>query len=223
MHFDFLVEDESGRIALESLIPKILGADTTEHTFRIVSYKGIGRIPRGMTGKIDVRKRILLDRLPKLLSGLGKSQQHIDGAVVVVVDLDTRVCTDFKQELLEVLAACNPAPTTIFRIAIEEMEAWLLGDRKAVVTAYPKAKTQILDTYQQDSVCGTWELLASAIHTGGVQALKKQGWPASGRAKCEWAEKIAPLVDIERNRSKSFQVFRDGVRKLAGVTTQVRS
>jgi len=171
MHFEFLVEDASGRLALQSLVEKILGPNGVEHSYRIICYRGVGHLPKGMTGKIDVRKRILLDRLPKLLEGYGKSHQDFETAVVVVVDLDDRTCTNFKQELIEVQAACNPGPTTLFRIAIEEMEAWLLGDRNAVVCAYPKAKTQILDGYQQDSICGTWELLADAIQKGGAKAL----------------------------------------------------
>jgi hypothetical protein len=124
----------------------------------------------------------------------------------------------FKQELLDVLEACNPAPTAMFRIAIEEMEAWLLGDRNAILTAYPKARQRVLNGYQQDSICGTWELLADAIHKGGAKALKRKGWPAPGVEKCEWAGKIGPLLGVERNRSTSFQVFRDGVRELARTT-----
>jgi hypothetical protein len=143
----------------------------------------------------------------------------VEAAVVVVVDLDTRDCNAFKRELLDVLSACTPAPKTLFRIAIEEMEAWLLGDKEAVLAAYPAAKQQVLNRYEQDSICGTWELLADATHKGGAAALKREGWPAPGRAKCEWAEKIGPLVDIDRNTSKSFQVFRDGVRALAGVSS----
>jgi hypothetical protein len=100
------------------------------------------------------------------------------------------------------------------------MEAWLLGDRTAITTAYPRAKTKILNKYRQDSICGTWELLADAIHKGGAAALKKEGWPAPGRAKCKWAKKIAPHIDVDANRSQSFGVFRDGVRKLADVVSE---
>ena len=98
------------------------------------------------------------------------------------MDLDLRDCSDYNMEMLSLLAKCRPAPDTLFRIAIEEMEAWLLGDQKAVIAAYPKAKTKILDGYKQDSICNTWELLADAIHRGGAKELKKQGWPAPGRA-----------------------------------------
>jgi hypothetical protein len=56
--------------------------------------------------------------------------------------------------------------------------------------------------------------LADAVYPGGSQKLKQLGWPHTGRAKCEWANNIAPYLDVENNQSKSFQVFRDGIRNL---------
>ena len=214
MHLEVLVEDRSGSIALEIILEKILGENHSEHSWRIHHYKGIGRIPRKLNPKSDPRKRILLDRLPSILKGYGRS---LDGhsTVVVVVDLDNRDCMEFKRELLAVLDGCDPNPRTLFRIAIEESEAWLLGDRTAVREAYPEAKVPVLNAYEQDSICGTWERLADAVHPGGSMRLKRAGWPEAGRAKCEWAGRIAPYMDPDRNRSKSFQVFRDGIRSLA--------
>ena len=60
MHFEILIEDISGKTALEILIPKII---SDEHTFNIHSYKGIGRIPQGLTPSSDPKKRILLDQM----------------------------------------------------------------------------------------------------------------------------------------------------------------
>ncbi len=219
MHFEILVEDKSGKIVLESLLKKILYLYKRDHTYRVIAYKGIGRIPNNLQGTIDPRRRILLDRLPKLLKGYGKSLKDFSAVVVVIVDLDDKNCLLFKQEMLNVLNDCHPPPITLFRIAIEEGEAWLLGDRNAIKSAYPRAKRQILNTYAQDSICGTWEKLADAVFPGGSQKLKKLGWPYTGQAKCEWAKKIAPNLDIDVNQSKSFQVFRDGIRKLAGIET----
>ena len=159
----------------------------------------------------------MLNHLPMLLRGYGRSLRLGHGCVVVVVDLDTEDCVAFKQELLGVLATCRPPPTTLFRIAIEESEAWLLGDRDAVKAAYPKAKDPVLSGYKQDSICGTWEVLADAVHPGGSAQLKNVGYPTAGKAKCEWARRITPHMDVNRNRSKSFQVFRDGVKGLAGI------
>ena len=120
------------------------------------------------------------------------------------------------EELIDLLESCNPKPVTAFRFAIEESEAWLLGDPFAAELAYPRAKQAILDTYVQDSICGTWELLADAIHERGAVDLVRRGYPDIGIAKCEWAERIGRLVDIQRNQSPSFAKFREAVRSFAG-------
>ena len=39
MHFEILVEDPSGKKALDILIPKIFGA---QDTFRVIAYQGVG-------------------------------------------------------------------------------------------------------------------------------------------------------------------------------------
>ncbi len=110
---------------------KILGANSSAHSWSIYAYKGIGRIPRDMRSEPDRKKRTLLDLLPSVLRAYGRSLEP-SAAVIVVVDLDDKDCIAFKQELVGVLNACNPRPRALFRIAIEESEAWLLGDRDAV-------------------------------------------------------------------------------------------
>jgi hypothetical protein len=212
MHIEVLVEDSSGERLLAPLLPQILGEQGVPHTWRLKAYKGIGRIPQGLTAKADPAKRILLDRLPQLLRGYGKSP-GID-AVVVVLDTDRRNCTEFLKELNSVAGRCDPAPHTLFQLAIEEMEAWYLGDRAALLKAFPRAKREVLDRYIQDSVCGTWELLADSVHPGGVAAIKKVGWPLPGQIKHEWAQKIGPFMDLHNNVSPSFGKFRDGLSKL---------
>ncbi len=139
MHIEILVEDSSGEKLLQVLLPQLLGPQGDPHTWRLHAYKGIGRIPPGLVTKADPAKRILLDQLPKLLRGYGKTP-GID-AVVVVLDTDKRDCVEFLAELKAVANACNPAPDTLFRLAIEEIEAWYFGDQAALLAAYPRAKT----------------------------------------------------------------------------------
>ena len=212
MHVEILVEDSSGANLLETIVPKLIGAMGDPHTWRIHPYKGIGRLPKNLATKADPSKRALLDQLPKLLAGYGRTP-GID-AVVVVIDNDKRDCKVFLNELKRLLKLCDPAPTTLFRLAIEEMEAWYFGDRVALVSAYPKAKKEVLSRYQQDSLCDTWELLADAIFPGGQSAIRSSGWPLPGQVKHEWATKIGPLMDVENNLSPSFCKFRDGLRRL---------
>ncbi len=212
MHIEFLVEDSSGEKLLAILLPQLLGQLGTDHTWRLHAYKGIGRIPEGLRTVSDPAKRILLDQLPRLLRGYGNTP-GID-AVVVLLDADRRNCKAFLKELRGIADACNPKPNAMFRFAIEEMEAWYLGDRKALLKAYPRAKQDVLGSYKQDSVCGTWELLADAIHVGGSAAVKAVGWPLPGQLKYEWAERIGPSMNLEKNNSPSFCKFRDGVRRI---------
>lgn len=217
MHFEALVEDQSGARVVELFLEKILGPNGQNHSFRIIPYKGLGQLPKNLRDVKKPRHRILLKYLPVLLNGYGKSLPP-DQCVLVVVDLDDRDCMGFKCQLLGILEKSKPSPKTLFRIAIEEIEAWLLGDQDAVKKAYPRAKNSALKQYEQDAICGTWEKLADAVYPGGASKLKKLGYPDIGMAKREWAEKIVPFCNIDNNQSKSFQVFRDGVKRLAGIT-----
>jgi len=85
MHFEILVEDQSGKKMLDEIVPRIVGA---AHTFRVLPYKGIGKIPKGLKPGSDASKRILLDQLPRLLKGHGKTfaayGANYSAAVVVV-------------------------------------------------------------------------------------------------------------------------------------------
>lgn len=215
MHLEILTEDASGKKFLDILLPKVIG---DQHTFKVRGYKGIGRIPRNLKGTIDASKRILLDRLPRLLRGYGKTfvnyPADYPAAVMLVCDLDKKCLKTFRQELFDVLHSCNPRPETRFCIAIEEGEAWLLGDIPAIITAYPGAKVNVLNSYINDSICDTWELLANAVCPGGSARLKDQGWRAVGREKSVWSEKIAPQMEIDRNASPSFRYFLKQVRGL---------
>jgi hypothetical protein len=110
----------------------------------------------------DASGELLLGALlPKILGKKGS-----ESAVIVVIDLDDRECVVLKQELLQILNRCQPRPRALFRFAIEEMEAWLLGGREAVLKEFPRAKVHVLDSYVQESVCGTWETLADAVFPG---------------------------------------------------------
>lgn len=214
MHFEILVEDQSGKVALDILVPRIIG---DKHTFDVKSYKGVGRIPSKMSTGVDASKRILLANLPRLLAGYGKSWQEYPAVVFVVCDLDNKCLKNFRNELIELLNTCNPRPETRFCIAVEEGEAWFLGDISAIKKAYPKAKDVVLNGYAGDSICGTWERLADAVYKGGSQQLSSLGWQMIGAEKSVWAENITPHMDPDNNTSPSFNYFLGKLRELAEV------
>ncbi len=202
MHIEVLVEDSSGAALMTHLMPKLLGDAAEEHTVFIRHYKGIGHIPKGMPRQTDAKKQTLLANLPRLLEGYGRTPGY--DAVLVLADTDDRDVYAFRQELLQVLAQCQKAPKTAFGLATEEIEAWYFGDRTALLTAYPKADKKVLNKYQQDAVCGTWEMLADALIKGGAALLKKQGFSNVGEFKHACANRIGPLMDVSRNQSPSF-------------------
>lgn len=209
MHFEILVEDQSGKRALDILVPKIIGG---LHTFRVTSYNGLGRMPKNLSSGGDPSKRLLLSNLPRILAGYGKTfanyAENYAAAVILICDLDKRCLKAFRQDLLRILDACNPRPNARLCIAVEEGEAWFLGDLPAVQSAYPRAKSAVLKAYVNDSICGTWERLADAIYSGGSTALEAKGWQAVGAEKYQWADRISAHMDVDNNASPSFAYLR---------------
>jgi len=206
MHFEILIEDRSGKELLDILIPKII---SPHDTFRTISFRGIGRIPENLHREPDPKKKTLLNKLSAILKVYGKSYDQKDCTIIVVVDCDRRDCVGFKQELLYVLNSIDPKPNAFFRIAIEEIEAWLLGDKAAIEKAYPKFDRREYVEYKQDSVIGTWEKLADITLSHAVaKYLKKAAYPEIGKQKIEWAQKIGAFMDINHNLSPSFNCFK---------------
>jgi hypothetical protein len=122
----------------------------------------------------------------------------------------------FKKELVSLLDYCSYKPRTLFRIAIEELEAWYLGDEVALKLAYPFIKLDILNNYVQDSQIGTWEKLAEIVYPGGLKTLHAKG-KRSNRVleeKANWTKKICPHMNVEHNQSPSFCCFRDGLIRM---------
>lgn len=214
MHFEILVEDSSGKELLEILLPKIL-ADTEDNTLKVHAYKGIGSIPKDLKPSQATCKRALLNQLPRLLNGYGRTYSYDNSqyAVIVVCDLDKRDKSSFLNDLKLVLESCKIKPQTSFCLAIEECEAWLLGDKDAVVKAYLKCNKKILKGYVYYSICGTWERLADVVYKGGAKSLKTKGIQAVGTEKTLWAKNIGYYLEVTKNKSPSFMFFVNCIRE----------
>ncbi len=218
MHFEILVEGQTELTALSYLMSKIVGEYEKPHTWKIHKHRGIGKLPDNLTSSPNKKDRSLLHNLPSKLRAYGQNMQGSE-VVVLLVDLDDKDCIVFKRELKSVLDCCNQKPNLLIRIAIEELEAWYLGDRKAIMTAFPSANQRVLNKYVQDSQVGTWEVLAEAVHPNGLSALNKLGKrsPLVLEQKKKWTKAIAPTMDVNNNESPSFCAFRDGIKSLANI------
>ncbi len=211
MIIEFLVEDSSGADFLKVFMEKyILEKPEVNIEYTIHPYKGIGGFSRGPNAQNIKSKQLLCD-LPKRLKALNVKLQGVENACIfVVLDNDARNTENFQQELDNLLAINSISIDSVFCIAIEEMEAWLLGDCHALQAAYPKLADRIaskLPNYQQDSICGTWEFLADILTKGGIGKFRKDNPSAHdvGIKKAEWAKNIGKHLDIRENKSPSFQ------------------
>lgn len=204
MHYHILSEDLSGAEMLKSLVGQLIDLDLD--TYVIKPYSGIGSIPKNLNINSNVRYSAILNDLPAVLKGLGKTfagyGEGYRACVFIVCDLDDKDILDLTEKIETIVRNCNPPPETAICICVEEGEAWLLGDVDAIRTAYPNMKMSVIERYVQDSICGTWELLSEAI----------ENIPKT-RNKVEWARKISPHMEIARNKSPSFQRFVSKVKE----------
>ena len=189
MHFEVYTEELSAQCALDNLMPKILGPD---HTFMVHTFRG---------------KAQLIAEIPKRLKGYAAWMPD-DWRVIVLVDEDREDCLALKRKLDEAAAGAGIQDRILNRIVVEELESWFFGDFEALRAVYPKLKASIPQRERfrdPDQIAGgTWEALDLI--------LRQAGYPGLG--KTETATKVSALMDPARNRSKSFQAFRDGVLRL---------
>jgi hypothetical protein len=218
MRVEILVEDASGKVMLEHLVPKIIGS-CGDHKIRVINiqdlkHRVMARLPRHLARTLSW-DTILFQTLSIQFAAYSKSSNSYGGLIIaVVVDLDYRNYEEFLSQLEGLFKSCERSFDGGVFLAVEEGEAWMLGDKPAILRAYPFAKKYVLDNYIQDSICGTWEWLADAIFRGGAERLTEIGYPQIGREKCKWADDIGQYMSIENNESPSFITFRDKLKQL---------
>lgn len=200
-HLEVLVEETSMEVALSSLLPRLLGEKIS---FRIHSHQG---------------KPDLLKKLPQRLRGY-RCWLTGSSRILVVIDRDNEDCEVLKHRLETAATASGLVTRTtraeggwqvVNRIAVEELEAWYLGDIEALRTVFPKISPNLGQQARYrdpDAVSGgTWETLE------GI--LQRKGYFKGGLRKIDLARRIGPNLDPDRNRSHSFRVFRDVIREIA--------
>jgi len=196
MHFEFLLEALSAEKVLNNILPQLI---TKEHTYRCIIFQG---------------KNDLLKKLPAELRAYKKWIPH-HYKIVILIDRDDDNCHELKSKLqhyammagLLSKSDCNDSSfQVISRIAIEELEAWFFGDPDAIRLAYLKVSTAFekKSNYRNpDNIVNTWETLE--------KLLQQRGYFKTGLRKNEVAHESSKNMQPLKNRSKSFQVFREGI------------
>ena len=94
MHFEILVEDRSGKAALDILIPKIINAN---HSFKVRAYKGVGRIPKNLKSSTDAHS-CLENEIDEIVYSL----YNLTSAEVAIVEAESwvQILSDQKLQFM---------------------------------------------------------------------------------------------------------------------------
>lgn len=195
-----MVEEHSLEVALQNLLPRML---PLEVSYQIIVFQG---------------KEDLLRNLQNRLRGYA-SWIPEDFKITVLIDEDRQNCHDLKNRLERICHQSGLTTKTrnpgqgfqvLNRIVVEELESWFIGDVDALREAYnriPESLSRMKKFRDPDSVPGgTWESLEVL--------LQRFGYFTGGYSKIQAARDISFFMVPDKNRSKSFQVFRDGLLAL---------
>lgn len=141
MYFQFLIEDLSSSILIDIIMKKI-SQQYPEVIYKNKSFHGLGKLTKTNSVK-ETKNGTLLNDLATYLRAFNKSLQGINAAIFIIVDNDDREPNIFQNELQMVAQKNNITADHVFCIAVEEVEAWLLGDKNAVLSAYPRGLNKL--------------------------------------------------------------------------------
>ncbi len=209
MHLEILCEDRSGSLVVAAILQDYQRKRGYAFTYNIRPHRGKGYAPADPARRPPRDTVGLLDLLPAKARAYAHVLDPQQNILIVIMDADEIPPQQVERELLAVLRPyARPLPHLI-GLCVEEMEAWLLGDRQAIQRAYPQADLRVIDRYEQDSICGTWEVLARCLHPAQAERLIRIGYPAVGQYKHRWSRNISRHLDIDRNVSPSLIRFVD--------------
>jgi hypothetical protein len=207
MLIEILSEDKSGAVVVERLSERITESEGIKAQVNVHPHRGCGSLPKDMTAKPPKFANSLLDLLPSELRAYNKIYAGKDIILIIAMDSDDKDPQALRQEIYSVAAKFAPDIRSVVGISTEEIEAWVLGDKSAIIEAYPDTNKAVLDSYVQDSVCGTWEILCRAV-SDNAEELIDIGYPAIGHYKALWTENISRYMLPQRNVSPSFNTFK---------------
>lgn len=208
MHLEVLSEDRSGCTVLASVLHVLREKRGYDYTFDIRPHRGKGYVPSDPMRHPSLDTVGLQDLLPAKARAYARVLDPAASILVVVMDADELPPADVETAIRTPLRRFAPQLPHVIGICVEEIEAWLLGDRAALLSAYPDADLSCLERYGQDTVCGTWETLARCIHPDMAERIIRIGYPAVGQYKYAWCRDISRYMDPDRNVSPSFLLFR---------------
>lgn len=181
----FLLEEPSMKHMLSGLLPRLLPGWVEGEHFLCVPHEGKSDLDRSVPRKLAAW-RVPGDRF------------------VVLRDNDAAACVEVKARLVKMCADSGRSDTLV-RLACQELEAWYLGDLEALAAAYeepklcaPAMRKRFVDPDALEKPAVEVQRVLPAFQKG--QGARRMGLALRG---------------ADESRSRSFQVFVAGVRRLA--------
>jgi len=183
-HVEILVEESSMESFLRVLLPNILpdGYQVDVNCFI-----------RAHEGKWHLQKEI-----PKKV----KAYRHIKRPckVIVIQDQNSSDCKKLKNSLIKLITDNADIPFLV-RIVCRELEAFYLGDMRAVEKVYPKFKADKFSRkakFRNPDNCNAFEEIKKLI---------------PGFQKVYASKEISKYISIECNKSTSFKHLVTGIQR----------
>jgi hypothetical protein len=202
MMFHVLTEGTSDDPTVNEILTRRFGLSRGGQ-FQIHPHGGKGHLPNKPNAKPNPNDRTLFGQLPAKLRAF--AVKGADICVVVLVDQDDDDCSQLLANLRKMLKKLKKKPVNVlFRIAMEEIEAWFLADQSAITAAYAHATFHAVPGGDPDLIDDPSDIVAGCL---GAPL------PCTGQMKAEWAEGIAPHLDLDNPKSPSLAKFIEGVNR----------
>ena len=198
MRVRVLVEGPSEKEFFDRWLPRAFAG----HDFVCHPHQGKGSIPVKPDRPPEPRRFGLLDLLPATLRAYAGDPSTAADGLLIVVDADDEAPASLARRIEKLVKAYAPSKTLV-RLAVEETEAFYLGDLHAISAAFPSADLRKARAFQPDSIVGTAELFGDVVGDDGLR-------------KVEWAKEMGARVttDPAKSRSPSFKALHAGLAAL---------
>ena len=91
-YIEILIEDQSGEILVKNIMDKYI-TEIPGITYKIHSFKGIGKIPKKVNKLSQVKTQKLLNDLPMYLKGIGRNVESPSSAPLLELWLSAPAST----------------------------------------------------------------------------------------------------------------------------------
>jgi hypothetical protein len=183
----FLLEEPSIKTVLEVILPQLIPENIS---YICITHQG---------------KQDLAQSIPNKIKAF---QYNLSTKFVIVHDQDSHDCKKLKADLLQ-LCKRSGKSEVIIRIICHELESWFLGDLTAIEKAY-NLKEKSLSKKQNQNKFRNPDQLNSAKEELRklIEKYDQEYYPGTH------SRAIAPYLSLTDNKSRSFQVFLEGIKKI---------